>query len=386
MAARLRLGLFGQFRLELDGQPVCERLARRTYPRRVLQFLASTPAMVETRSALASALWPGDQTDKLPNRLHQAIHFLRGELNLIPETVRPLILVDHDRVSLQLPAGVECDALQFYRLLAYDDVNPEARLNVLLEAASLARDEFASDWTDAHEIGLRQIRFRRELTQALREAAQIAEDLGNHETCLRAGEQLCQLELASIDDHLEHARRLSTAGRPDAAIAHCQQALASGNLPGPQAREQLDEFIRQIQRSTNNHGIALPTHQSGRRQHAEPVKAPITRAIGYQDTMRSCISALKSPYSRILTIAGAPGAGKTTIAREIAFEVQKQFEHGVVMLDAYRLDNLRSLMTELANALDLPVTECLTTIRDRKLLIVVDGVEGFQIWLPALVN
>lgn len=378
MASRLQLSLFGHFKIELDGKPVCERLTRRTYPRRVLQFLASAPSRVETRSALAGALWPGDQTDKLPNRLHQAIHFLRGELNLIPEAIRPQVLVDHERVSLELPDGIDCDAVQFFRLLSYDGANPEARLGVLLEAASLARDDYAADWTDTNQIGLRQARFRRELTQALREAAQIAQDLGQLETCFRAGEQLCRLELATTDDHLDHAQRLSQAGRPDAAIAHCQQVRDAGNLQGADAWERLDSFVRKTQQSNNGNSIELAADRLNRRTRKHQVEAPICRPLGFQEPIQNCVNALKSPYSRVLTIAGPPGAGKTTLAREVAFQIQSEFDHGVIQLDGYRLTDLRSLVSQLANELDVPLADWMKTIRERELLIVIDGVDSFS--------
>jgi predicted ATPase len=77
-----------------------------------------------------------------------------------------------------------------------------------------------------------------------------------------------------------------------------------------------------------------------------------------------------------VTIAGAPGCGKSAVGRQVAVDAAGCFPDGVVVVDAVNLAGLRELEIRVLDLLACPRREgAVDTLARRRMLIVLDNVE-----------
>ena len=110
--------------------------------------------------------------------------------------------------------------------------------------------------------------------------------------------------------------------------------------------------------------------------------APLTAAIGRERETSVIVNTLRLPATRLITLTGAPGTGKTRLALEIAAEVQSEFQHGAAFVGLAPVAQAGMVENAIAQALD--VHEAGETnlaaalekfLRDKHLLLVLDNFE-----------
>jgi len=102
----------------------------------------------------------------------------------------------------------------------------------------------------------------------------------------------------------------------------------------------------------------------------------LSNPIGRERDVASVRDALIA--DRIVSLVGPGGIGKTTLALEIAAQVDAQFLDGICFADLSQAVDAREVAMAVAAALELPVTEgpdVVTYFRTRRLLIVLDCCE-----------
>jgi predicted ATPase/DNA-binding CsgD family transcriptional regulator len=126
-----------------------------------------------------------------------------------------------------------------------------------------------------------------------------------------------------------------------------------------------------------------------RRPHPRPpLPAPATGFIGRESVIKTVLRVLDQPHTRMLTLTGAPGIGKTRLAVEIARTVADTFPDGVCFVplaEAGRADMVIAAISQALGLCDqgeIPLQEhLLTYLRDKQLLLVLDNLE--QVETPA---
>ncbi|HEY2596396.1 MAG TPA: AAA family ATPase, partial [Chloroflexota bacterium] len=124
------------------------------------------------------------------------------------------------------------------------------------------------------------------------------------------------------------------------------------------------------------------------------VPVPLTRLIGRQGEIEAARRCLLEAGVRLLTLTGAPGAGKTRLALDVAEAVRAEFPDGVWFVSFAPVQSPELVLPTIAQVLGVreadrrvPLLETLTrTLQDRRLLLVLDNLEHLLPAAPDLVE
>ncbi|MFE1829160.1 BTAD domain-containing putative transcriptional regulator [Streptomyces yangpuensis] len=228
---------------------------------------------------------------------------------------------------------------------------------------------------------------------------------------LRVLERVCDLELAAGNCHqvlvdlYESARRhpvrerfteqlveaLYRTGRQAEALAEYRTVRDRlrdelGIDPGPGLRrlelailraEELAPAPPEAARTAA--AAAVPALPSGASAPARPSRAvpPVPAFAGRESDRRAMAARLIAPDGpRLVVVSGAPGIGKSALARQTAHEVQESFPGGVFTLQLARPDGTPVAVEEAARLMPEPATG--------RRLVVLDGAAGAWQVLPLL--
>lgn len=124
---------------------------------------------------------------------------------------------------------------------------------------------------------------------------------------------------------------------------------------------------------------------------ASTLPLPLDRFIGREQEMADVRASLAA--TRLLTLIGAGGSGKTRLALQVATDLQHQFSHGVCWVDLAALVDPLLVAEAVASALSVPeragstATESLAAVlRSRDLLLVLDNCEHLVAPCAALIE
>src|ERR1700741_2894180 len=105
----------------------------------------------------------------------------------------------------------------------------------------------------------------------------------------------------------------------------------------------------------------------------------VTRMIGRDDAVAALVTRLSR--QRLVTIVGAGGIGKTTVALAVVERVMASYENGVWLVDLAPLSDPRLVPSALATVLGLeiraedPLPGLVAFLRDKRMLLLLDNCE-----------
>jgi predicted ATPase/DNA-binding winged helix-turn-helix (wHTH) protein len=105
----------------------------------------------------------------------------------------------------------------------------------------------------------------------------------------------------------------------------------------------------------------------------------VTRMIGRDDAVAALVARLSR--ERLVTVVGAGGIGKTTVALAVAERMMASYEHGVWLVDLAPLGDPRLVPSAVATVLGLeirtenPIPGLIAALRDRRMLLLLDNCE-----------
>ncbi len=391
----MRVGLLGPVEISDAGRGFGITSAKQ---RGLIALLALNAGTVVSADRLIEGLWGEGAGGDALNALRHHVSRLRKQVGamLVTRASGYLLDLEPDQV----------DALQFARLL-----------------------------TDAR-TGLQQDQTHDEVAATLRRAlvlwrgAPLVEFL-DHDWARQEATRLEQLYLAAIEDRIhadlalgrhadlvnelqglvrEHSFRerlwgqlmlaLYRCGRQTDALAAFQDvrrmlAEENGLDPGPElARLELAILAHDPQ-------LAVPARPltpaaEAPQTTSSNLPTPLTSFIGRHDQVVAIRALLDG--SRLVTLTGPPGVGKTRLAVEVGRAVQREFLDGVWLIELAPLSDRESILDSLATRLGLrrpgaaaeasPLADVLEYLRNRRALLIVDNCEhvlGFVARLVELV-
>ena len=363
-SARLRIRLLGGFAAEVAGA-VSDRGWRLRKAKTLVKLLALAPGHRLHRDVVVETLWPDADPTAQANNLHQALHAARQALGGDAGTV----LLADDVLALGPAVSVDVDAVDLLatrarKTGAVDDL----KRAVAAHSGELLPEDQYADWAAAHRERLQEQR------AAL--AIALADALLQHCEATEAVATLRPLVATRPTDEALHRalmRALAATGRRWDATAvydelreRLDKELAAE--PGELTRQLYRELLAGDVQPYPPAGGALP--------------APTTSFVGRARELDDLAAVLGR--SRLVTLSGPGGAGKTRLALELAnrAERSRRYSDGVRFTGLADVHDEALVLSTVASALGVTLTQrdpeprtLAAQVRHRHLLLVLDNCE-----------
>ncbi|HRF59666.1 MAG TPA: tetratricopeptide repeat protein [Fimbriimonadaceae bacterium] len=372
----LEIQMLGPFRALVHGEPM-PRLRTRSIEW-LLALLALRGGRAVDRSWLAATLWIDSGEGQSLRNLRDALVHLRRALG--PEGAR-IESPSRDQLLLNLE-GATVDVLEFDRLAKIGDEASWQAMVDLYRGVFLEGCQEEWVWIE---------RTPRELTflAALEELADRAAKRGSFDEALVV---LRRAEAADpLRDTVQRQLMRTLAGRGDAPAAmlafRAYRDRLKGELgldPDPETSAVFESIRRhapQAAMPAASDAVASPTTTPA--PFPENLPHGLTELIGREEVLRGLSEDLAE--TRVLTLTGAGGVGKSRLGIETARKLRPDFPDGTPFIALAALDDPSLLATFIAAALDFgnddPATREVTAetlaqrLRGRRLLLVLDNCE-----------
>lgn len=346
----------------------------------LVKLLALSPTHRLHREQVMDALWPDLGTGRASNNLRQALHAARRTLEpgrsansrYLSLREKQLTLCPGERLWVDIEAFEEAAAT------ARRSRDPSAfRLAVELYAGELLPGDRYEEWTEGRREELRRL-----YLGLLLELAGLYEEGGEHDAGVEA-----LLRAAAEDPALEEAhaglmRLYALSGRRTRALAQYRRLrkVLSEKLemePDASTRRLYDEI------AAGRFPSGEPTALAAKKQQVEGkhnLPAPRSSFVGREQELIEVKRTLV--MTRLLTLTGVGGSGKTRLAVEVARDLVGAYPDGVWLLELAPLtepDLIPQAVAETLGVRESPgqplIDTFVETLRPKNMVLVLDNCE-----------
>jgi predicted ATPase/DNA-binding SARP family transcriptional activator len=338
----------------------------------LLAYLALHP-WEHSREKLAALFW-GDSTDEeARHSLRMALSTLRGQLG------DDLLLADRETVQLNPANGAWVDAVEFEaratHVLAQSPPDPGA-VDLDLYQGDLLPD-FYDDWV----IDQRE-RYRQLYVDLLLHLAQHWRTQGEYRRVIDLANRVLTLDRANEAAHRHLMFAFFTLRDRNAALKQYEACVFS-------LRDELAVDPSPETLALYTHIKTAPLPGAALSQHTNNLPVPLSSFIGREreiaELRRLLLPAegeLDRPRTRLLTVTGPGGAGKTRLAIQVASELADSYRDGVWWVDLTPLTEDERVIETVAKTLGVVALESqaleerlLAYLRQKRVLLVWDNCE-----------
>jgi predicted ATPase/DNA-binding SARP family transcriptional activator/DNA-binding CsgD family transcriptional regulator len=383
----LRIQLLGRFHVCVGSRRIADAAWRRRKAAAIVKLLALAPQHRLHREQLMDLLWPGFEPRAAANNLRTTLHAARRILDSRPPDARPpppdgewpsVRYLQGDPLEL-CPAGtvwVDVHAFEGAAAAARQDPTPAAyQAALVLYTGDLLPEDRYEEWALHRRIALHGL-----YTSLLIDLARLYEAEGDLARAIETLQRVVVHKPTHEDAHVRLMRLYTRSGQRYQALQQYRQleaALASGldADPGPVAQRIHQELVEQ-RVSLSTPGSSMPSPPLSR--HNLP--APVTTFVGREREIGEVRRLLGG--TRLLTLTGPGGCGKTRLALEVAARLGETSPDGVWLIELAAVEDAGLVPQALAAALGIPeqpgrpLSETLCTALETKhLLLVLDNCE-----------
>lgn len=379
----LSLKFLGSLDIALNQVPVAG--LRSAKVEALLAYLAVEQERPLRRDALVALLWPDEPLDTARTNLRQSITRLQKGIdnqNANP----PFLLISRETVQFNVQSQHTLDATRFQKLLTACPTHgdkPERQCAVCVEnlqtAVSLYNGDFLAHFfvhdSPVFEQWVLPIRERLHqlALQALQWLASYHEDRGEYDQALVYARHQTRLEPWREEPYQQQMRLLARQGNRSAALAlyeTCRTVLENELGVAPTA--ETNRLYHRIQ--------TAPAH----RPHNLP-NLP-NSFLGREEETAQLLSHLTQPQRRLITLLGAGGMGKTSLAlhagKRIAYEYVGPFANGVYYVPLAGINDAAQMVLAIAHAVGVvlrgskdPLQQVINHLQQQELLLILDNFE-----------
>jgi DNA-binding SARP family transcriptional activator len=399
----LRIWLLGGFRVSVGSRSIGEQEWHLRKAGSLLKVLALAPSHHLHREQVMELLWPDLHPKAALNNLHYALHVARRTLEpsaLDSSSVTSrYVRLRGEQLTLcpDSPLWVDVQAFQEAASAARHAMEPQAfRVAIDLYAGVLLPEDRYEPWVEERRAQLKELYFtlllelgelyeeRKEFELAIEALSRVVGEDATHEGAHLGLMRLYALlgrrrEALSQYERLREVLLKNLGTEPEAATTSLQQQIWAGTFPPadspPAGILPEEEVPTSPAQAARGHNLPLErTSFVGRERERLEVKRLLA-------------------MTRLLTLTGAGGCGKTRLAVEVASDLVGAYPDGVWLVDLAPLSEAELVPQAVARALgvreqpDRPLLETLEdTLRPRKVLLVVDNCEHLVEAVATLVD
>lgn len=389
--AHLSIALLGSFRAALDGQPVTGFKYDKV--RALLAYLCVEDVPHE-REALLGLLWPDLPQDAARNNLRQVLLTLRNAIG-DPSAQPPFVLANRTTIQWNPRSDASVDVVLLGERLAACAHHPHRSITTcnlcatqLAEAVDLYRGDFLAEFflpdSEAFEAWalLKRESLRRSMVEALTHLIAYHERRKQYEDALHYAHRLLAIESWREETHRCLMRLYFLNNDRSAALAQyeaCCHLLKQALDVDPEAETTaLYQQIRAAHEPSSSAAVGL----GAPRQRRYTLPSQPTPFIGRRRELAQLGALLAQGESRLITLTGPGGVGKTRLAIQVAAEQAQCFADGVYFVALAGLPHASLLPDTIAAALNLDAPpdadakqSLLEYLVERELLLLLDNLE-----------
>ena len=384
----LKIALFVSFQVSLNGRSLTDFATDKA--RALLVYLLIEHQQPHRRESLATLLWPDQPDARARQNLRQALSNLRQALGDTDESTTPYLLIDRHEVQFNPQATVWLDVAEFVALSdackRHHHRHPSVCLPCLrcqeamltlypgdfLAGFSLTDSNLFEEW-----VLLKREWLHIQAVEALGQLADFYERRGDYAPARRYAQQMVRLEPWREESHRQLMRLLAHEGQRSAALAQyetCRRVLARELGVAPTAEtDNLHTAIREA--------VDLP-RLAAKRPAVAALSAAATPFVGRAVECAELAEMLADPDSRLITLLGTGGTGKTRLAMQVAAAHVGLYADGVYWVALAAIHTADLIIPTLAQALGFglygkepPEKQLLAYLREKRMLLVLDNVE-----------
>jgi predicted ATPase/DNA-binding SARP family transcriptional activator len=373
-------------------------IARRQ-ARALLYRIAAAPQPVP-RDQLGHLFWPTSTESTGRRNLTVLLTQIRRAL---PQP--DLLVAADDAIGLD-HTSAETDTLAFATLIP--QATGARRLDLLADAVRQYRGPFLDGFAlpDSAEFDIwasqeRQVWERRYL-DALTVLVEEYAAAGDYHAAIDAAQQALATDELAEDMHCRLIALYAVVGDRTAAMRQFErcvvvlerelgvdplpetraayEAARDGRYEDKQARRQGDKELRKQQFTPSPFHPITP---------ASPLPAPLHLLIGRAAELQQVYTLLADSETRLVTLYGPGGSGKTRLAQQIAWDMQASFADGAVFVALAPLRDPALVLEAIAQACGLHEVDKMSLgeqLRDKQLLLVLDNCEHLPAAAPVIAD
>jgi DNA-binding SARP family transcriptional activator len=401
----MRVWLLGGFRVSVGARTIGDEKWRRRKAASLVKLLALAPGYRLHREQVMDLLWPHLGKGAASNNLHQILHAARRTLepsappsSSVAASSSSYLLLRDEQLTLcpDSPLWVDVEAFEEATVTARHAMEPAAfRAAIDLYAGELLPEDRYEPWVEQGRAQLKELYLslllelaalyeeREEFGEAIealgRAVAQEPTHEGAHLELMRlhalSGKQK---EALGQYERLREALYKEFGREPDAATTRLHQEIWTGTFPhlsdSPPAGIASEEEAPSPAGATRHNLPLARTSFIGRERETLELKRLLA-------------------MTRLLTLTGAGGCGKTRLALKVASDLAGAYPEGVWLVDLAPLSEAELVLQAVAQALGVreqPGRALLETLKDtlrtKMTLLVVDNCEHLMEAVVGLVD
>jgi predicted ATPase/DNA-binding SARP family transcriptional activator len=387
-----RIQLLGELRITFAGRDVPRSFTRKIGG--LLGYLACFLERAHPRDALIELFWPEVDRESGRTSLRSALPLLHRLLEPLPHTPEAssdsALIADRQTVRLD-PERVTTDVVEFEcDLQAAAQAAPAEQAALLERAVLLYSGELLPGYSEPWVLAERA-RLAAAYGRGLRGLAAARARQGDPAGAIEAARRAVQVDPLEEAGQYELIRQYAAAGRIAAARRQYQELerLLKAEL-GVAPSQSLSTFLDQGERSRVSSLPAPETPPAPDRRPPSipppfsPLPVPLTPFFGREAEIAQVRAMLKGGDTRLVSLTGLGGTGKTRLAIEVARRLQEEGSDwtGVAFVPLVDLTDPRLILRTLCGALNLPTTgatdpleQIATALGDQRFLMVLDNFE-----------
>jgi predicted ATPase/DNA-binding SARP family transcriptional activator/Tfp pilus assembly protein PilF len=351
----------------------------------LLAYLCLHKHSGHSREVLAEMLWPGADPVAVRNRLNQAASSLRRQLEP-PGIIHGSVLITDQRTIRVNPESIETDVEEFTRFISRAETSgsPEEKQALLRKAIDLYVGDFLSghyiEW-----ITVEQLRLSDLYTGALFDLLDVSRDLGDVDQAIRAATLLLKDDPTDEGTHCDLMRLYLDAGRPAAAKRQFEELTrilaAEEETPSDEAYELNREASAKRSFSAKPMQVivkeTVPAEPFAKEESFQGLPSAPNRFVGREQDIARLRQMLTEESTRLITITGTGGCGKTRLALQLAHDTTDLFNRNAFFVPLADLREARQIDEAIASAIGIREAENIVRRlrQNSQTLLVLDNIE-----------